>query len=102
MKALRTTGADISGGFAEVKESRLSLQNVYIGQWQGGMVGTHISNRERQLLAHKNEIRQIAKLQESRHQLVRCWYYRLVLLGYGLMSPAVMSTIRSDVTYSSF
>ena len=60
IKSLRAGKANITQSYAAIKEGELWLFNAHIAQYDAGNRYNHEPTRPRKLLAHRNEIRDLA------------------------------------------
>lgn len=71
IKSLREGKANIAQAYAAIKEGELWLFNAHISQYDAGNRYNHEPTRPRKLLAHRNEIRELAlKASQKRYTLV--------------------------------
>lgn len=62
VKSLRVGRCNLTDSYAAIKNGRLVLMNMHIGEWEGGNRFNHEPMRVRNLLLHKLEIRRLLGL----------------------------------------
>lgn len=62
VKSIRAGKASLNESFAYLKEGEVWLKNMYIKPYEQGSYNNHDERRDRKLLLHKREIREIDKV----------------------------------------
>lgn len=62
VKSLRSGNASISEGYCYIWDNEIFLKNTFISKYLESTYNNHQEKRDRKLLLHKKEIREIAKL----------------------------------------
>jgi SsrA-binding protein len=62
VKSLRNGNCSIGEGYCYIWESEIFLKNIFISKYYESTYNNHQEKRDRKLLLHKKEIREIARL----------------------------------------